>query len=399
MALDGKLRQNPSGAAIADRSIASRPLSHRTTRSPWLAAGALVVGVRVVFFALAYAGSYLLSGDTQGIPERGLFEIWVNWDATRFLVTAELGYEGPGSFTNSYAFFPFFPLAIRALGFLGIPAVAAGLMISAVASWVGLAFLFKLAETDAGEGAGRRAMLYLALFPTSVFLVAPYSEALFLAGAIPAFYLARRGRWDLVGPGAAVAMGTRFAGVFLLFGLFVEFLRQRDFSARRVAAATLSLVMGALPLLGYAAFLAQAKGDPLYFFTDQRLGWGREFAGPVTAFINTIDRWDDPTQSTNFLIAYRLEVIAAVMGLAFVGWALAKREWGYAAYMGSMLGALLTSTEYFSIPRILLSFFPVALFVAELTRRWPQLHESYLMVSSTIAAVGVIVYTRGGWFF
>ncbi len=399
MAIGGELRQDVSGGVIRDGQEEASRVALPTSRSPWVAAGAVVIGVRVVFFALAYAGSYLLSGATQGLPERGLFDIWVNWDATRFLVTAELGYEGPGSFTNSYAFFPFFPLAIRALGYLGIPGIAGGLLISAAASWVAFAFLFKLAEAELGEGAGRRAMLYLAVFPTSVFLVAPYSEPLFLAGAIPAFYLARRGRWDLVGPGAALAMGTRFAGVFLLFGLLVEFLRQREFSARRVASAALSLVMGALPLLGYAAFLAQAKGDPLYFFTDQRVGWGREFVGPVAALLNTIDRWDDPTQSTNFLIAYRLELIAAVAGVAFVAWAVAKREWGYAAYMGSMLAVLLTSTEYFSVPRILLSFFPVVLFAAELTRRWPKLHESYLMASSTIAAVGVVVYTRGGWFF
>ncbi|MDP9068106.1 MAG: hypothetical protein M3N53_07150 [Actinomycetota bacterium] len=368
-------------------------------RSPWVIAGVIVLGVRVVFFALAYVASFLLSGDTQGLPERGPFDMWVNWDATRFLVTADLGYEGPGSFTNSYAFFPFFPLAIRALGFLGIPSLAAGLLVSAVSSWIAFTFLLKLADEELGQGTGRRAVLYLALFPTGVFLIAPYSEALFLAGAVPAFYMARRGRWDQVGLPAAIAMGSRFAGVFLLFGLLVEFLRQRDFSAPRNIAAATSLLMGTLPLLGYGAFLALTKGDALYFFTEQRLGWGRAFVGPVNALRNTIDRWDDPTQSTNFLVAYRFEVVAGIAGTAFVVWALNKKEWGYAAYMGSMLAVLLTSTEYFSVPRILLSFFPAALFMAQLTLRFPKLHESYLMVTSTVAAVGVVVYTRGAWFF
>ena len=369
------------------------------TRSAWAQAALIVAGTRIFFSLAAYAGSYLLSGDTFGLPARGFFDLWVQWDATRFLVTAEVGYEGPGSFANSYAFFPFFPLAVRALGAFGIPGPLAGLLISLVSSWVALTFLIKLAEADAGEDAGRRAALYLAVFPTAVFLIAPYSEALFLAGAIPAFYYARKARWHLVGLPAALAMGTRFAGVFLLLGLVAEALRQRDLSLRDALTAGLASLIGLLPLLGYCAFLAQVKGDPFYFVTDQRLGWGRTFVGPLAAFRNTIDRWDDPTQSTSFLIAYRIEVVAALVGIGIVLWALAKREWGYAVFMGSLLGVLLTSTEYFSIPRILLTFFPAFIFLAQATLTRPRLHEAYLITSTTVAALGVIVYTRGAWFF
>lgn len=353
---------------------------------------------RLFFFLVAYAASFLLSGETEGLPEKGLFDLWVQWDATRFLVTARIGYEGPVSFANSYAFFPLFPLTVRALGFIGIAGPLAGLLISALSSWIACAFLFKLAEDDAA-GAGRPAALYLAVFPTAVFLIAPYSEPLFLAGAIPAFYYARRAQWRFVGLPAAIAMGTRFAGVFLLLGLVAEALRRKDLSLRDALAAGLAVLMGLLPLLGYAAFLAQVKGDAFYFVREQRLGWGRSFAGPVAALTNTIDRWDDPTQSTSFLMAYRIEVIAALVGIGFVGWALARREWGYAVFMGSLLAVLLTSTEYFSIPRILLTFFPAFVFLGQAMLKRPRLHEAYLMVSTTMAALGVIVYTRGSWFF
>lgn len=362
-------------------------------------AGAIVLATRVFFFLVAYAASYLLSTETEGLPESGALDLWVRWDATRFLVTADVGYEGPGSFANSYAFFPLFPLIVRVLGFVGIPGPAAGLLISTISSWIALTFLFKLAEEDVAAGAGRRAALYLAVFPTAVFLIAPYSEALFLAGAIPAFYYARTARWELVGPPAAIAMGTRFAGVFLLLGLVAEALRRKDLSLRDSVTAALAVVIGLLPLLGYAAFLSQVKGDPFYFVTEQRIGWGRSFVGPLAAFTNTIGRWDDPTQSTSFLLAYRIEVIAAAVGVAFVVWALLKREWGYAVFMGSLLTVLLTSTEYFSIPRILLTFFPAFVFLARATMGRPRLHDAYLMVSTAMAALGVIVYTRGSWFF
>lgn len=369
----------------------------RTTPSPWAKAAIVVLGTRLVFFAVAYAASYYLSPDTEGPPSAGVFDIWVQWDALRFLATSEHGYTSPAATPNATAFFPLFPLAVRPFALLGVDAALAGLLVSALASWVALAYLYRLAERDE-PGTGSRAMLYLALFPTALFLIAPYSESLFLAGAIAAFFYARTERWHLVGIPAAVAMGSRFAGVFLLAGLAVQFLSQRDFSGKRVANAAVSLVVGLVPLLAYAAYLAQTKGDPLYFFVDQREGWGRTLTSPLAALSTSLDRLQ-VENSGNLMMVYRLEIIGAAVGVAFVAWALARKEWGYAAFMGLTLGALLVSYEYMSIPRILITFFPAVLFVARATRRNPGSHEIYLASTTALMTMGVLVYTRGGWYF
>ena len=363
----------------------------------WARAAAVVVGSRVVFMLLAYAASYFLSADTEGTPERGPLDIWVHWDASRFLSIAEHGYDGSNSTPNGTAFFPLFPVTIRALTAAGFNAVAAGLLISAVGSWVALAYLYRLAESEE-PGTGRSAILYLALWPTAVFLIAPYSESIFLAGAIAAFYYARRSSWHLVGIPAAVAMGSRFAGVFLLAGLAVEFLSQRDFTAKRVANAGLSLVIGLLPLLAYAAFLSQIRGDPFYFFVDQQQGWGRTLTDPLSAWTTSVDRLD-LAASGNMMAAYRIEIAAALVGLGLVAWAAVRRQWGYATYMGLLLAALATSTEYMSIPRILLTCFPAVLLIAHSTHRNKTAHEVYLAATTVLMALGVVVYTRGGWFF
>lgn len=357
----------------------------------------VVVVTRLVFLAIAYAASYYLSPDTEGPPSGGVFDIWVQWDAFRFLTTSEHGYTSAAATPNATAFFPLFPLAVRPFVLLGLSPALAGLLVSALASWIALTYLYRLAERDE-PGTGPRSMLYLALFPTALFLIAPYSESLFLAGAIAAFFYARCERWHLVGIPAAVAMGSRFAGVFLLAGLGVEFLRQRDFSRKRVANAAVSLVGGLVPLLAYGAYLAQTKGDPLYFFVDQREGWGRRLTSPLAALSNSLDRLDIET-SGNLMMVYRLELVGASVGIAFVAWALAKREWGYAAFMGLTLAALLVSFEYMSIPRIVLTFFPAVLFTAETTRRHPGAHEIYLASTTALMTMGVLVYTRGGWYF
>ncbi len=239
-------------------------------------------------------------------------------------------------------------------------------------------------------------------FPTAVFLVAPYSESLFLAGAIPAFYYARRKHWITSGMFAAVAMGARAAGIFLLFGLLLEFVRQRDFSGTSLRRAFMAAVIALLPLLAFAGYLWQVKGDPLYFFTDQRLGWGREFSGPLEALRATWDatRVDAGEGAfTNFVIGWRVEIAAVALGILAVLWAILKREWGYAGYMGVLLAFLVTSTFYLSVPRMLLSMFPIVLFVAEWTGRETRRHETVLLVFAAIAILGVVAFTRQAWFY
>ncbi|MFP5352047.1 MAG: mannosyltransferase family protein [Actinomycetota bacterium] len=367
--------------------------------SAWSVSLRYALATRVVFGLVAVLSSWLLMLFEFGPPDTGALDMWRRWDAHHFLTIAEHGYTAPESDAHAAAFFPAFPLAVRAVMITGVSAVVAGLLVATAASVVAGYFLYRLAEREFGPEAARRAVVYLNVFPTAVFLLAPYSESLFLAGAIASFYFAREGRWHLVGIPAAVAMGARAAGLFLIFGLLFEFLRQRDFTRLRVGNASISLAVGILPLLAYGAFLAQAMGDPFEFITHQREGWGRTFVGPVASFWNTWNTWDVASYPTNWLLAWRMEIVAAAAGLAAVIWALTRREWGYAAFMGSMLLALVTSTWYYSIPRMLLSMFPIVLFLSEASERRGAVHEWLVVGSSAVATMGVVIYTRGIWFY
>ena len=372
-------------------------------RRPWIQAGILVLTTRAVIFAVAYAAS-LFFASTQGPISEGFLAIWSRWDAQHFVIVAEHGWTGPiAEPARPAAFFPLYPLSMRALMTLGAPPILAGLIVSTMASVVACAYLIKLADEEIGEGAGRRAALYLLLFPTAVFLAAPYSEALFLAGAIPAFYYARRGRWLAAALPAAVAMASRAAGGFLIFGLVFEFVRQglrdRSWPARRTRDAAIAVLIGLLPFILYCLYLWRARGTPLQFFIDQRDGWGRTFVGPLESFLATWNTRMGLTYPTNWIFAWRIEIIAAFAGVVLTIWAAVKREWGYAAYMGIFMVALMTSTWYFSIPRMLLSLFPVMLLMAQATQNRPIRHEMALVVLAPVATLGVIVFTRGAWFY
>jgi Gpi18-like mannosyltransferase len=397
----GRRTKKRAGAVLEPVEPAEPAGEGAESRSRWAQALQLVTVTHLAYLVVAYAAMSFLASST-GSSEVGFVEMWTRWDARHFIQVAQFGYTDSRSDPHATAFFPLFPLLIRSLSATGISPALAGMVINAVATVVATAYLFKLAEEDVGAGAGRRAALYFLLFPTAVFLVAPYSEAIFVAGAVAAFYYARRRRWHLVALPAAVAMGARAAGIFLLLGLLFEFVRQRDFAPRRIVATLVALAAGALPLMAYGIYLARIRGDPFYFFTDQRLGWQRELTNPIQSLLTTLHATQVPAGAgnlTNFVIAWRVEVVAAAAGLGFTIWAVIQREWGYAAFMGSFMVALMTSSIYFSIPRMMLSLFPIVLFLAAWTLRHPVRHELLLVAFASLAMLGTITYTRFAWFF
>lgn len=385
-------------AAGVEERPAELAATHRDVSrwEPWIQALKLVALTRLIFFAISYAAAWLLApGD--GVLDEGFLDVWHRWDTRHFIQIATFGYTDPRTDPHATAFFPLFPLLLRGLGMLGINHVLAGLVISFASSVVACAYLYRLVSEEIDAAAGRSSLLYLLLFPTGVFLAAAYSEALFLAGAIAAFYYARRGRWWYVALPGAIAMGARFAGAFLVAGLAAEFLRQgiwRDWWRAGVA-----LVASAIPLAAYCVYLAAAKGDPFYFMVDQREGWGRQFVGFVQSFQVTWNARTTLDYPTNWIFAWRMEILAAFFGLGLVIWAATRKEWGYAVYMGTFLATLMASAWYFSIPRMLLSFFPGVVLLASWTRRDPARHEIALVTMAPLAAVGVVVFTRGAWFF
>ena len=217
--------------------------------------------------------------------------MWARWDALHFIDIARQGYTGLGIDPNQTAFFPFFPLLVRGVSSLGIDAVTAGLLITGAATVVAASYLYLLAGEDGDERrsveVGRLAVVYLIAFPTAVYLIAPYSEAVFLSGAIPAFYYARRSEWCKVGLPAALAVATRVSGVFLLIGLAIQFIAQGRYSRRDVLRFGAALAVAALPLLVYATYLGAAKDDPLDFLHAQSRGWDRSFTSPISALTAT----------------------------------------------------------------------------------------------------------------
>ncbi len=202
-------------------------------------------------------------GDTLVAPA-------ARWDSMWFLTIAGDGYdEGARA-----AFFPLYPLLVRAGGVVTRSDLIAGILISSVCFVAALAVLHRLACIELGPEPARLAVFATALFPMSLFFSAVYSEALFLLVSVGALYAARTGHWAAAGAAGALASATRSAGVLLLVPLALIWWRQRPRRARD--AVWIALVPAGL--VAFCAGLAIIGQDALAPFDAQET-WFREFAG------------------------------------------------------------------------------------------------------------------------
>ena len=116
----------------------------------------------------------------------GVTDVWARWDSVHFLRIAEHGYSA-----SEAAFYPLYPALVSGVGRgLGGPH-RRGDRRSQPRSFLRAAG--RIAEERLGGDGARRAVLYLAFFPTALFLQAVYSESLFLFLCLGAFLLAERG--------------------------------------------------------------------------------------------------------------------------------------------------------------------------------------------------------------
>ena len=213
-----------------------------------------------------------------------LFSPLARWDSVWYLDIAHSGYSGQSS-----AFFPLYPLLVRALVPGGSPAalLVAGYAVSLAALGGALYLLHRLVTLELGAEVARVAVWMLALFPGALWLGAPYSESLFLLLSVAAFWYARTERWAWAGVCAALASATRSAGIVLVVPLVILWWR----SGRR--PRTLAwIALAPLGLAAYSLYLALAVGDGFAYLHLQEV-WFRSFAGPFGAVPDgAVAAWD-----------------------------------------------------------------------------------------------------------
>jgi Mannosyltransferase (PIG-V) len=259
--------------------------------APSLIWPSLVVGAtsRAALFVLVYFSSSLLAHrnvggklltpdarDFTGLVGR-LFNPWANWDGVWYIRIAGHGYA---AYPDSQAFFPLYPLLVHYLGrALGSEFELAGIVLSLACFLALCVMLYKLAAREFSPRVGYWTVVFLSVFPTSLFFQAVYTESLFVLLVVTCFYFSRRGTWPLAGLAGLLATATHVSGIVLVLPTALLYLRERGWDPRRIrlSAAALLLVPGGLLL--WMAYLKRTFGDAL-LFRQAEAHWGRTFAWP-----------------------------------------------------------------------------------------------------------------------
>ncbi|TMM33183.1 MAG: hypothetical protein E6F99_25000 [Actinobacteria bacterium] len=279
------------------------------------------------------------------------------WDGDWFMRVATQGYPHTYSYDasgqmvgNGLAFFPAYPLLIRGLWKLGVPADIAALSISWLAGAVAAVLLYLLGT----ELVDRRVGLVLtALFlaqPMSVVFSMGYSEALFSALVIGMFYAAYRRAFlvaGVLGLGAALTRPTGLAAAVGLAVAAVLAMRAGTVPGWRAATGALVALAG---VPAYLLWVAARVGDLNAWFTIQTAGWGTTFDWGRSTWnflVTAIHQGNGWVQ-----VSVALILLAAVVATLFA----VRRAWPPIVVYGLLALVLVVGQAgyYHSKPRLLL---------------------------------------------
>ena len=274
----------------------------------WWAGGRVVVFVTSIVVATVGPVGYLRSE-----LARGPLSLLGSWDGLWYQRVASAGYLLVPGRQSDPAFFPLYPLLLRASHSLGLGYAIAGIIVSNVAFLVALVGFHELTREFLGRDLARRATRYLAVFPLSYVFSMVYPESLVLALSVFAVVAARRGNWlvaALFAGSAALARPEALLVAVPLLGVAVH--QYRTLTPARRGLAFGGVLAPLAGLVAYLLYLARVLHDPLAWSHAEQT-WGRRFT-PL-GFVHAIA--SVPTQAAQNPAVVR-DLVAVVVYLVLL---------------------------------------------------------------------------------
>lgn len=404
---------------------------------------------RVPLFIIAELAAAIIgqrAGTHVSVSNNPLLAVWGRWDAVHYVDIATRGYFG-----TDMAFFPLYPALISVLGLLIGNHVIAGLLISNVAFFFGLLFLFRIVELQYDRRVAHRATFYISIFPTAIFFSAVYTESLFFALTVGAFYCIRKRLWIAAGVLGFFAALTRVEGILLIAPMLLEtFARERKSflhllgwtAAGLVAAAFVldlsylwhqhgaaqlvslivalalfaapairqsagsdfaarerrwSLFASALTVAGlslYMTYLWVLQGDPL-FFSHVQINWGRHLAPPWASIMHSFAIITTSLNGSEIANQCLEVAFTCFMVLVLLG-SLREMPRSYAVYTALSVLVPMSTSSLMSMPRFALVLFPLFIALAHWGRRSTV---NNAIVSFSLPLLGLFTVLFADWYW
>jgi hypothetical protein len=365
---------------VATDTVTAAPARRRQWRT-FAPAIAIYVAARAITIAVV-AITDLFSHD-------GLVSELSRWDGQWFLLAANHGWPGQLPMVDGHvagsqiAFFPLFPLLMRALSDVsGLSTAVAGLLISGLTGLTAVIAVGALTRVYSDESGARRAAILFALSPGSFVFSLIYNEGIVVTLMAIALWALVRRRWLLAGVLGAVATATSPVGLILVAVSAWSALRAvvRDHAWRALVAP----VIAPAGFVAWTAYLWVHTGTPRAWQLTERGGWNSypSFAYPVHVILKFVTNPISPTMTGQMLV---LCTVVAVIGLVVVFREKMPSELVVYATVAVVLFAI--SAPVGLRPRFLMLVFPIAMAMATRYRG-----RTYAALAS-LSAIGLALMT------
>ncbi len=336
-------------------------------------------------------------------PGNVLLTVWVRWDAVHHLNLASRGYFDLSE--GDSVFYPLFAVITRLLtNIFRFEIITSGLITATIFTCIALTLLFLIAETAFDIHTAKWSVIVLALFPTSFFLLAPFTESLFLALTLGAFLCASQKKWELTGYLGFLASLTRGPGI--LTSLALIFIAWRQWQVEKYplfSKTVVRMVLGlGLPPLGGLVFLFWRKinGFPSVSTVLEKYSH-LVMTNPISGLINAVKLWFGNISLTNSLDLGVALLFILLTGLMVKKFYLIKPEW--CVYTVINLALFLSKQGFVtsplqSIPRYILILFPIFIFLGHwIAKKSDPIR--YLYISCSIVGLVVLSACYSLWIF
>jgi hypothetical protein len=337
-------------------------------------------------------------------------EPWYRWDTGWYIYIAHGGYH---SDDGSIIFPPLYPLAIHLTAMvLGDGNhVAASLIVSNLAVLAALILFYKIVESEFGKDLARRALIFYLIFPSAFFLVAGYSESLFLALLLGAWLAVKQEKFLIAGFLALLASLTRSQGWTLFFPfVYMVFIqpgwKQLDIklNRREFVCRIFAVIGGPMGTLLYLFGMSLAGLGHVNEAFDKL--WAVKIVAPWTSVSDAIQVILDGKITFHDLIS--LGTLSFLIGMSVL--AIKYLKPAYVLYLWSTLAFILMRsyqpteyepTQFLGLIRYALSLFPVFIMLARIfhkdTATSQRVRNVYLVFSAAVQIVLLVMFAESLW--
>lgn len=326
---------------------------------------------RLLIYVTGILGFMLVKN--QAVDLAGSFSaLFDKWDGNHYIFIAENWYVNFGDKKNLLVFFPLYPTAVKIVSLITFNYQLAGVLVSNISLIIGCIYLYKITEMEFDSDTGIRAVKYLLLFPVSFFLGITFSESMFFALTVAAFYYLRKKEYIVVGILSFLAALTRSFGVLIILpmvvDLILEFKNNRNIFYKESVKRIGALIS---PFLGISVYLIinyQVSGNPFTFLKYQKEHWHQT----IGFFGSTIKMIAANTFGNNYSESASLwapQLIIIFLALILLCLSIKRLNIGYVAYMIGYIFLTISPTWLLSAPRYLMCLFPLFILMGYFGRK------------------------------